>query len=86
MRELGQLLPAQPRNAAQASVVRQADKKLHWIDGARHVDLYHKDEYVTPAIAELAGFFHTRLASTPRSDARPGGRTQPTPTPAQTAA
>ncbi|WP_326726867.1 alpha/beta hydrolase [Streptomyces phaeochromogenes] len=61
-------------------------KELHWIDGARHVDLYDKDEYVTPAIAELAGFFHTRLASTSRSDARPGDRTRPTPTPAQTGA
>ncbi|QUQ63703.1 alpha/beta hydrolase [Kutzneria sp. CA-103260] len=30
-------------------------KRLHWIDGASHVDLY--DRYVEPAAAELAGFF-----------------------------
>ncbi|MFD3605181.1 alpha/beta hydrolase, partial [Streptomyces sp. NPDC058656] len=53
-------------------------KQLHWIDGASHVDLYDKDEYVTPAITELAGFFHTRLAPTPRSGARSGDRTRPT--------
>jgi fermentation-respiration switch protein FrsA (DUF1100 family) len=49
-------------------------KQLHWIDGARHVDLYDKDEYVTPAITELARFFHTRLARTPGSDARARSR------------
>ncbi|MEY9911651.1 fermentation-respiration switch protein FrsA (DUF1100 family) [Catenulispora sp. MAP12-49] len=31
-------------------------KELHWIDGASHVDLYDKDEYVTPAVAKLAEF------------------------------
>ncbi|MEU9876129.1 alpha/beta hydrolase [Streptomyces phaeochromogenes] len=59
-------------------------KELHWIDGARHVDLYDKDEYVTPAVARLADFFHTRLASTSESGAHSGDRTPPTP--AQTAA
>ncbi|MFI6274910.1 alpha/beta hydrolase [Streptomyces sp. NPDC050988] len=54
-------------------------KELHWIDGARHVDLYDKDECVTPAIAELAGFFRTRPAATARNDAHPGDRTPPTP-------
>ena len=28
-------------------------KELHWIDGASHVDLYDKDQYVTPAVAKL---------------------------------
>ncbi|QQM38670.1 hypothetical protein [Streptomyces liliifuscus] len=41
-------------------------KELRWIEGAGHLDLYDKkDEYVAPAIAELAAFFHARLASTP---------------------
>lgn len=36
-------------------------KQLHWIDGASHVDLYDRDEYVTPAVDRLAGFFATHL-------------------------
>ncbi|MEU0965838.1 alpha/beta hydrolase [Streptomyces sp. NPDC005917] len=32
-------------------------KELFWIDGATHVGLYDKDEYVTPAVEKLAGFF-----------------------------
>jgi hypothetical protein len=31
------------------------------IDGASHVDLYDKDEYVPTAIAKLADFFTTDL-------------------------
>ena len=31
----------------------QEPKRLQWIDGASHVDLYDKDEYVTTAVAEL---------------------------------
>lgn len=38
-------------------------KELHWIDGASHVDLYDKDEYVTPAIAKLAEFYAASLSS-----------------------
>ncbi|WP_307530891.1 alpha/beta hydrolase [Streptomyces umbrinus] len=53
-------------------------KELHWIEGARHVDLYDKDEYVTPAITELAGFFHTRPARTSQSGAHSGDRARPT--------
>jgi len=34
-------------------------KRLQWIDGASHVDLY--DKYVDPAAAELAGFFGSEL-------------------------
>ncbi|MGK4579183.1 alpha/beta hydrolase [Kitasatospora sp. HPMI-4] len=36
-------------------------KELFWIDGAGHCDLYDKDEYVTPAVAKLAGFFDANL-------------------------
>ena len=39
-------------------------KELFWIDGATHVALYDKDEYVTPAIAKLTSFFHTHLTRT----------------------
>ncbi|MFJ8542438.1 alpha/beta hydrolase [Streptomyces sp. NPDC093586] len=37
-------------------------KELVVIDGATHIDLYDKDEYVTPAVAELTGFFGKALA------------------------
>ncbi|MEV5146166.1 alpha/beta hydrolase [Streptomyces sp. NPDC052727] len=36
-------------------------KELVWIDGASHVDLYDKPEYVTPAVARLTDFFRARL-------------------------
>ncbi|MFC4508117.1 MULTISPECIES: alpha/beta hydrolase [Streptomyces] len=36
-------------------------KEFFVIDGATHVDLYDKDEYVTPAIAKLADFFARNL-------------------------
>jgi fermentation-respiration switch protein FrsA (DUF1100 family) len=36
-------------------------KTFHWIEGASHVDLYDKDEYVSPAIAELTTFFKGHL-------------------------
>jgi uncharacterized protein len=39
-------------------------KELHWIEGASHVDLYDKDEYVTPAVAKLADFFKQSLTVT----------------------
>jgi fermentation-respiration switch protein FrsA (DUF1100 family) len=37
-------------------------KNLFVIDGATHIDLYDKDEYVTPAVAKLAEFFGKHLA------------------------
>ncbi|HYZ81478.1 MAG TPA: alpha/beta hydrolase, partial [Solirubrobacteraceae bacterium] len=37
-------------------------KELYWIDGASHVDLYDKEQYVTPTIAKLAAYFHAHLA------------------------
>ncbi|MFJ3639342.1 alpha/beta hydrolase [Streptomyces sp. NPDC090108] len=36
---------------------------LFVVDGATHVDLYDKDEYVTPAVAELTRFFGEHLAA-----------------------
>ena len=38
-------------------------KELHWIDGASHVDLYDKNEFVTPAVAKLTEFYNTNLAA-----------------------
>ncbi|WP_405863847.1 alpha/beta hydrolase [Streptomyces sp. NBC_00005] len=37
-------------------------KELVIIDGATHIDLYDKDEYVTPAVARLTEFFGKHLA------------------------
>ena len=37
-------------------------KHLQWVDGASHVDLYDRDEYVTPAVAGLSAFFAKELA------------------------
>jgi uncharacterized protein len=42
----------------------QEPKELCWIDGATHVALYDKEEYVTPALAKLTEFFRTHLAQT----------------------
>ncbi|MBK3567724.1 alpha/beta hydrolase [Streptomyces sp. MBT62] len=36
------------------------DKELVWVEGASHVDLYDRDEYVTPAVEKLSGFFGAR--------------------------
>ncbi|MEV6592141.1 alpha/beta hydrolase [Streptomyces acidicola] len=36
-------------------------KELVVIDGASHIDLYDKDEYVTPAVAKLTEFFGKHL-------------------------
>ncbi|PWR08673.1 hypothetical protein DKT68_14865 [Micromonospora acroterricola] len=36
-------------------------KEQYWINGASHVALYDKDEYVTPAVAKLADFFGAHL-------------------------
>ncbi|MCG7206742.1 alpha/beta hydrolase, partial [Streptomyces arenae] len=40
----------------------QEPKHLHWIEGASHVDMYDKREYVDPAVAELTAFFEQELA------------------------
>lgn len=39
----------------------QEPKELLWIDGASHVALYDKPEYVGPAIEKLVGFFDKQL-------------------------
>jgi fermentation-respiration switch protein FrsA (DUF1100 family) len=39
-------------------------KRLHWIDGASHVDLYDKKQYVDPAVDLLADFFTEHLGQT----------------------
>ncbi|MGV9313379.1 alpha/beta hydrolase [Streptomyces sp. NPDC003691] len=38
-------------------------KELFEVEGATHIDLYDRDEYVTPAVARLAGFFREHLAA-----------------------
>lgn len=38
-------------------------KELHWIDGASHVDLYDKEQYVGAAVAKLADFFGAHFGS-----------------------
>jgi hypothetical protein len=42
-------------------------KELFRIDGASHVDLYDKDEYVSPAVTKLTGFFQESLVGVPAS-------------------
>jgi fermentation-respiration switch protein FrsA (DUF1100 family) len=44
----------------------QEPKRLHWIEGASHVDLYDKREYVDPAVAELSAFFDKELGRSSR--------------------
>jgi hypothetical protein len=44
-------------------------KELHWIEGASHVDLYDKEQYVGPAIAKLTKFYRTSLAGSERAAA-----------------
>jgi fermentation-respiration switch protein FrsA (DUF1100 family) len=39
----------------------QGPKELHWIEGASHVDLYDKPEYVEPAIEQLTSFYTEHL-------------------------
>ncbi|CDR17731.1 alpha/beta hydrolase [Streptomyces iranensis] len=36
-------------------------KEIHWIDGASHVDLYDRKQYVDPAVEKLVGFFGEHL-------------------------
>ncbi|POR38131.1 Uncharacterized protein TPAR_01674 [Tolypocladium paradoxum] len=38
-------------------------KELFWIKGGSHVDLYDKDEYVTPAVARLGDYYRKWLAA-----------------------
>ncbi|MEE4545834.1 alpha/beta hydrolase [Streptomyces sp. V4-01] len=38
-------------------------KELHWIEGAGHVDLYDRTEYVDPAVAKLTEFYAAHLGA-----------------------
>ncbi|WP_042395523.1 alpha/beta hydrolase [Streptacidiphilus carbonis] len=38
-------------------------KELHWIEGASHVDLYDRKEYIDPAVDRLADFFTANLTA-----------------------
>jgi fermentation-respiration switch protein FrsA (DUF1100 family) len=59
-------------NAVTAYLSREAieqarePKELFWVEGATHVDLYDKEEYLPVVIAKLADFFRASLdAATP---------------------
>lgn len=52
-------------------------KEIHWIDGASHVDLYDKEQYVSAAVDKLAAFFTENLG---KPQERPTGRDAATPT------
>ncbi len=36
-------------------------REARWIEGASHVDLYDKEQYVAPAVDKLAEFFSGNL-------------------------
>ncbi|MET7689542.1 alpha/beta hydrolase [Streptomyces sp. NPDC005483] len=36
-------------------------REIHWIEGASHVDLYDKKQYIDPAVDKLTEFFTTHL-------------------------
>ncbi|GAA4611352.1 hypothetical protein GCM10023195_47990 [Actinoallomurus liliacearum] len=36
-------------------------KEIHWVDGAGHVDLYDRKQYVDLVVEKLAGFFAENL-------------------------
>jgi fermentation-respiration switch protein FrsA (DUF1100 family) len=55
----------------------QEPKELFWIDGATHVDLYDKEEYLPIVVAKLDDFFGACLGGT-KSDDRHEDRTQQT--------
>jgi fermentation-respiration switch protein FrsA (DUF1100 family) len=47
--------------AEQALPKAREPKELFWIEGASHVDLYDRDQYVTPAVARLVNFYRHAL-------------------------
>ena len=49
--------------AVEAFQNARGPKELHWIDGASHVDLYDKEQYVGPAVSKLTEFFGTHLSA-----------------------
>ncbi|MER7921424.1 MULTISPECIES: hypothetical protein [unclassified Streptomyces] len=38
------------------------DAELFLVEGATHVDLYDRDQYMAPAAAKLVGFFRKHFA------------------------
>jgi len=61
------LLMVVGRNAAtswmttDAFVNARRPKELCWVEGASHVDLYDKEQYMTPVVAQLNDFYRTAL-------------------------
>lgn len=49
--------------ACEAFIAAREPKTFVWIDGASHVDLYDKEQYVMPAIERLVPFFGDALTS-----------------------
>jgi fermentation-respiration switch protein FrsA (DUF1100 family) len=45
----------------EAFAAAEEPKPLYWVDGSSHVDLYDREQYVTPAVAKLIEFFHAAL-------------------------
>lgn len=43
-------------------------KELHVVDGATHIDMYDRPQFVTPAVAKLSEFFGRHLANTRGSE------------------
>jgi fermentation-respiration switch protein FrsA (DUF1100 family) len=74
------LIPPRPllmiagTEAATAYLSREAiekakePKELFWIDGATHVDLYDKEEYLPTVVAKLDDFFGASLGGTKSDD------------------
>ncbi|MFK0106638.1 alpha/beta hydrolase [Streptomyces sp. NPDC091217] len=53
---------ADTRYFTEEAIAQAAEpKELFWVEGASHIDLYDKDEFVTPAVAKLAEFFGKHL-------------------------
>jgi fermentation-respiration switch protein FrsA (DUF1100 family) len=48
----------------EATEKARAPKELFWVDGATHVDLYDKAEYLPTVVAKLDDFFGTHLGRT----------------------
>ena len=49
-------------SVSQDALERAAEpKELMIVDGASHVDLYYKDEYVPSVAAKLVDFYHQHL-------------------------
>lgn len=47
----------------EAYEIAQEPKRLRWIDGASHVDLYDREQYVGPAVDELTAFYAANLSA-----------------------